>query len=157
MEEELLEGDAMDNLESLHKVRLTALLHDLMKEGKLEAAQLLGVNHKTLSAAFDSAVLTPRLSVALEKVLLSRELEAFERVREAGGGDGRAAGSRGETGSEHPWRDRGGRQGRGGAPHRGVDGRKGRRDCKLSGRRHSRCGGRRWVPPESCSGLRVPR
>ncbi|MXY98637.1 MAG: hypothetical protein F4Z29_13065 [Gemmatimonadetes bacterium] len=82
MEEKLLEGDATDNLESLHNVRLTALLHDLMKEGKLEAAQLLGVNHKTLTAALDSGVLTPRLSDALEKVLLSREMEAFGTVRE---------------------------------------------------------------------------
>lgn len=82
MEEKLLEGEATANLESLHSVRLTALLHDLMKEGKLEAAQLLGVNHKTLTAALESGVLTPRLSDALEKVLLSRELEAFEKVRE---------------------------------------------------------------------------
>ena len=82
MEKKLLNGDATDNLESLHSVRLTALLHDLMKEGKLEAAQLLGVNHKTLTAALDSGVLTPRLSDALEKVLLSRELEALEKVRE---------------------------------------------------------------------------
>ncbi len=53
MEEELLDGDAIANLESLRKVRLTALLHDLMKEGKLEAVQLLGLNHKTLTAALD--------------------------------------------------------------------------------------------------------
>ena len=33
MEEKLLDGNATDNLESLHKVRLTVLLHDLMKEG----------------------------------------------------------------------------------------------------------------------------
>ena len=82
MAEKLTDGDTTDNLESLHNVRLTALLHDLMREGKLEAAQLLGVNHKTLTAALDSGVLTPRLSDALEKVLLSREMEAFEKVRE---------------------------------------------------------------------------
>lgn len=82
MEEKLLDGGGTANLESLHSVRLTALLHGLMKEGKLEAAQLLGVNHKTLTAALESGVLTPRLSDALEKVLLSRELEAFEKVRE---------------------------------------------------------------------------
>ena len=82
MEEKLLDGDATPNLESLHKVRLTALLNDLMKQGKLEAAQLLGINHKTLSAALDSGTLTPRVSDALEKVLLSRQIEAFEKVRE---------------------------------------------------------------------------
>ena len=82
MEQKLLDGDATANLESLHSVRLTALLHDLMRRGKLEAAQLLGVNHKTLTAAIDSGKLTPRLSDALEKVLLSRQIEAFEDVRE---------------------------------------------------------------------------
>ena len=40
-------------------MRLTALLHDLMKEGgKMEADQLLWVTHKTLTAALDSGVLT---------------------------------------------------------------------------------------------------
>ena len=82
MEEKLVDGDATPNLESLQEMRLTALLHDLMKEGKLEAAQLLGVNYKTLAAAVDSGTLTPRLSDALEKVLLSREIEAVEKVRE---------------------------------------------------------------------------
>ncbi len=65
----MLDGDATPNLESLHKVRLTALLHDLMKEGKLEAAQFLGVNHKTLTPALDSGILTPRLSDAMENDL----------------------------------------------------------------------------------------
>ena len=82
MEKKLLDGDATDTLEDLHSVRLTALLKELMKEGKLEAAQLLGVNHKTLTSALESGSLTPRLSDALEKVLLSRELAAFEKVRE---------------------------------------------------------------------------
>ena len=31
MEGKLLDGDTTDNLENLHKVHLTALLHDLMK------------------------------------------------------------------------------------------------------------------------------
>ena len=82
MEEKLLDGDATPNLESLHRVRLTALLNDLMKQGKLEAAQLLGINHKTLTAALDSGTLTPRVSDALEKVLLSRQIEAFDKVAE---------------------------------------------------------------------------
>ena len=44
---------------------------DLMKQGKPEAAQLLGVNHKTMTAALDSGVLTLMLSDALEKVRLA--------------------------------------------------------------------------------------
>ena len=87
---------------AFQRVRLTALLHDLMKEGKLEAAQLLGVNHKTLLTTLDSGVLTPRLSDALEKVLLSRELEAFEKVRERVEEMGGPRGGRGETGWGHP-------------------------------------------------------
>ena len=79
MEEKLLEGDATDNLESLHKVRLTVLLHDLMKEGKLEAVQLLRVNHKTQTAALDSGILTPRLSDAMENDLWSWKIEVFEK------------------------------------------------------------------------------
>ena len=43
MEENSLEGDATDNLESLHSVRLTALLHDLLKkEGRLRAVRDAG-------------------------------------------------------------------------------------------------------------------
>ncbi len=83
MKEKLLAGDATPSLESLHGVRLTALMHDLMnREGKMGAAQILGVNHKTLTAAVESGNLTPRLSDALEKVLLSREAEAFVELRE---------------------------------------------------------------------------
>ena len=59
-------------------MRLTALLHDLLKEGKLEGAQPLGVNHKTLTAALDSGVLTPRLSDAMENGLWLRKIEAVE-------------------------------------------------------------------------------
>ena len=47
------------------------LLHDLMKQGKLEVAQPLWVTHKTLAAALDSEVLTSRESDALEKILLA--------------------------------------------------------------------------------------
>ncbi len=83
MEEKLRRHDATPNLESLHEVRLTAMMLDLVKsEGKMEAARLLGVNHKTLTAAADSGKVTPRLSDALEKVLLSRRLEALDQVRE---------------------------------------------------------------------------
>ena len=38
MEKKLFDGDTTPNLESLHEVRLTALLHDLLKEGKLAMA-----------------------------------------------------------------------------------------------------------------------
>ena len=132
MEEKLLDGDATPNLESLHKVRLTALLNDLIKQGKLEAAQLLGINHKTLSAALDSGTLTPRVSDALEKVLLSRQIEAFEKVRERVDELEGQVGSGGRTDRELRRRDRGGRSKGGGAPRRGVDGNAGRRGGAVS-------------------------
>ena len=51
--------------------------------GKPEAAQLPGVNHKTLTAALDSGVLTPRLSDALEKAPLALDdLRALVDQRE---------------------------------------------------------------------------
>ena len=51
--------------------------------GKSEAAQLLGVNHKTLTAALCSGVLMPRLSDALEKVPLALDdLRALVDQRE---------------------------------------------------------------------------
>ena len=51
--------------------------------GKPEAAQLLGVTHKGLTAALDSGVLTPRLSDAIEKVPLALDdLRALVDKRE---------------------------------------------------------------------------
>ncbi len=83
MDEELLVGGSTPSLESLHEVRLTALMHDMVdREGKLETAQLLGVNYKTLKAAVTSGSLTPRLADALEKVLLSRQVEASVKIEE---------------------------------------------------------------------------
>ena len=148
MEEKLVDGDATPNLESLQKVRLTALLHDLMKEGKLEAAQLLGVNYKTLAAAVDSGTLTPRLSDALEKVLLSREIEAFEKVRErVDEMEGRVEAVEKQT-RGIPRRDRGGRREGGGAPH-GADG---GTTCRREEANPGSCNPGRGGRQEKCAG-----
>ena len=99
MKDELLAGDRTPGLESLHHLRLTALLRDVVKrKGRMEASEVLRVNYKTLAAAIDSGKLTPRLCDALERLLLIRELAALEEVqrvggevagpREGGGGDG---------------------------------------------------------------------
>ncbi len=83
MNEELLSGDATPSLESLHQVRLTALLHDLVDDrGRMEAAEALRVNYKTLATAIESGRLTRRLSDALERLLLAREVEASVALRE---------------------------------------------------------------------------
>ena len=76
MKEELLVGDRTPGLESLHQLRLTPLLRDVVKrKGRMEAAVVLRVNYKTLEAAIDSGKLTPGLCDALERLLLIRELE----------------------------------------------------------------------------------
>ena len=71
----LVDGDATDNLESLHSVRLTALLHDLVKkQGRLRAARTLGVNCKTVARSLKNA----RPSVQLREALMTRLLEQSE-------------------------------------------------------------------------------
>ena len=60
------------SLESVHDVKLEALLHDLLKkEGRLRAARTLGVNYKTIARSIDSG----RLSVHLREALMTRLLE----------------------------------------------------------------------------------
>ena len=55
-------------------LRLSGLLRDLVRqEGRMEAAELLGVNYKTLARAIESGRLTPRLSDALDRLVLERE------------------------------------------------------------------------------------
>ena len=84
MNEQYLPGGEIPGLESLHELRLSALLRDLVKrKGRMEAARTLRVNHKTLAAALDSGRLTPRLCDALDRLLLIRELTALEEVRES--------------------------------------------------------------------------
>ena len=51
---ELTAKDA-PSLESVHEMKLEALLHDLVKkEGKVRAARTLGVNYKTVARSIDS-------------------------------------------------------------------------------------------------------
>ena len=59
------------SLDSLRQMRLVALLHDMVDDdGKVKAAKTLGVNHRTVSRAVESATLTERMSDALERHLL---------------------------------------------------------------------------------------
>ena len=75
-------GDA-PSLESLRQLRLTALLADVMEElGQVRAARKLGVDRKTLWRCRNSGRLTPRLSDALERMLLEQDLSAAMRQGE---------------------------------------------------------------------------
>ena len=59
------------SVESLREVRLMALLRDVVAEqGKVKAADTLGVSFRTLSRAEDTGRLTPRLADALESHLV---------------------------------------------------------------------------------------
>ena len=59
-------------VEDLRELRLRALLRDLVREeGRMEAAELLGVNYKTLVRAIESDDLSNRMSDALERLLLT--------------------------------------------------------------------------------------
>ena len=84
MNEQLLAGGETPGLASLHELRLTVLLRDVVKQkGRMEAAKVLRVNYKALAAALQSGNLTPRLCDALERLLMIRELAALEEVNES--------------------------------------------------------------------------
>ena len=69
------------SLEDLRTMRLTALLNDVVDElGQVQAAQELGIDRKTLWRSRTTGKLTPRLSDALERLLLSKDLS--EAMRE---------------------------------------------------------------------------
>ena len=75
MKRDGLTGKDAPSLESLHDVKLEALLHDIVKrEGKMQAAQILGVNYKTLARSIESG----RLSVHLREALMARLLAQNE-------------------------------------------------------------------------------
>ena len=72
MNHEDLTAKGAPSLESVHEVKLEALLHDLLrKEGRLRAARTLGVNYKTIARSIESG----RLSVHLREALMTRLLE----------------------------------------------------------------------------------
>ena len=71
------------SLENLHELRLMALLLDVIREkGRMEAADRLGVNYKTLARAVETGSLSPRMSHALDRLLLSRESKAMAAQQE---------------------------------------------------------------------------
>ena len=56
--------------ERLRRLRMNELLRDLVRqEGRLEAAELLGVNYKTVARAIESGRITGRMNDALESFL----------------------------------------------------------------------------------------
>ena len=71
------------SVEDLRKLRLRALLRDLVREeGRMEAAELLGVNYKTLARTIESGDLSKRMSDALERLMIAGGVPAEARQRE---------------------------------------------------------------------------
>ena len=88
VEETQLNGDdAGDDggvdVELLRRARLSAMLRELVRqEGKMEAAELLGVNYKTVARAEKSGRITGRMSDALERLLGPVDDPEAARLRE---------------------------------------------------------------------------
>ena len=71
------------SVEDLRKLRLRALLRDLVREeGRMEAAELLGVNYKTVARTIESGDLSRRMSDALERLMLTGGVPAVARQGE---------------------------------------------------------------------------
>ena len=67
-------GNGRLDAESLRRLRLIEFLRELVRaEGRMEAAELLGVNYKTLVRAEESGHITGRMGDALERLLLSQD------------------------------------------------------------------------------------
>ena len=78
-------GDGSDgpDMEKLRRLRLSGFLRELVRaEGKMEAAELLGVNYKTLVRAEKSGEITGRMGDALERLLGTGDDPEVERLRE---------------------------------------------------------------------------
>lgn len=78
-----LDPESSRSVEELREERLLALLRDLVgTEGGEKAAAVLGVSYRTVSRAVESDRLTPRMAVALERLLLLGGGSAAARERE---------------------------------------------------------------------------
>ena len=73
-------------VEKARRLRLGEFLRDLIRqEGKMEAAELLGVNNKTLTRAEESGEITGRMADALELLLRRADDAEVARLRETVG------------------------------------------------------------------------
>ena len=87
MKERHVNGKGSVEAERLRRLRLSEFLRDLVRqEGKMEAAELLGVNHKTLTRAEESGEVTgASMGDALELLLRKADDAEVARLREAVG------------------------------------------------------------------------
>ena len=87
MNERDVNGNGGGDDERARRLRLGEFLRDLVRaEGRMEAAELLGVNYRTLVKAEESGEITGRMGDALELLLLRKSDDGdVERLREAVG------------------------------------------------------------------------
>ena len=125
------DGNGSLDAEKLRRLRLSGFLRELVREeGKMEAAELLGVNHKTLTRAEETGKITGRMGDALERLLgtgddpevakLRKRVDTMEGVVEElrdGLGEIRAAvAGRAESHEQDQGQDGAGRSETGAAP-----------------------------------------
>ena len=76
-------GNGTQDAERRRRLRLGEFLRELVRqEGRMEAAELLGVNYKTLVRAEESGQMTGRMSDALERLLGTTDDPELGRQRE---------------------------------------------------------------------------
>ena len=76
-------GAGGPDVEKLRRIRLSGFLRELVREeGKMEAAELLGVNYKTLVRAEETGKITGRMGDALERLLGTGDDPEVAKLRE---------------------------------------------------------------------------
>ncbi len=86
MKERGVNGNEGVDAEKARRLRLGGFLRDLIRqEGKMEAAELLGVNYKTLHQAEETREITGRMGDALELLLRRADDAEVEHLRETVG------------------------------------------------------------------------
>ena len=82
-EETLADGNGDVDVERLRRLRLTGFLRELVREeGRVEAAELLGVAYRTVVRAEESGEITGRMGDALERLLGTGDDPEVARLRE---------------------------------------------------------------------------
>ena len=82
-EETLASGNGDVDAEKLRRLRLTGFLRELVREeGRVEAAELLGVAYRTVVRAEESGEITGRMGDALERLLGTGDDPEGARLRE---------------------------------------------------------------------------
>ena len=78
----LLTGRRIRSVENVHRLGLIALLRDLVRDtGTVQATEALGVDRKTVWRGMSAGRLSPRLTDALERLLLEEGVADSARQR----------------------------------------------------------------------------